>query len=190
MLGWNFSTNASQNHLNVGDRWSASFNVVATGPPYGPIPVDACITLACRAAGSGPVGNWFTSASLRPQTGGHDGIAQDYSFPDAQVWVEYGLPVVGNPTLPPAPPAPPGTAPIVVGPAVPVISPALTAANVGVSNISLQATTAGFLGAGFVKVGMKNRPIALKVAARSGPVRSKFEDSQRADSAPAVGRFE
>ncbi|MCI4332060.1 MAG: hypothetical protein L3K19_09505 [Thermoplasmata archaeon] len=190
MWGWNFSTHPALNQLHVGDRWTAAFNMVATGPPFGEVPVDACVTLNCRVAGSGAVDGWYTSATLSPQVGGRTGAIQSYSFPVAQVWVDYGLPSVGSPTLPPAPPAAPGAAPIVVGPLVPVAAPASVLANVGVANVSLQATAAGFLGAGFVRVSLKNRPIALRVAAKAGPVRSKFDSHSGPEGGPGVGRFE
>ena len=58
----------------------------------------------------------------------------------------------------------------------------------GVANFSLQATAAGFLGAGFMRVSLKNRPIAMKVAAKSGAQSSKFDaDQGRKDT--GVGRF-
>lgn len=190
MIAWNFSTKPSLNHLSVGDRWTASFNVVASGPPYALVPVDACLTVLCRAAGSSDVGGWFTSATLVPNVGGITGAAQTYSFPLSQLVVESALPGGASGALPPAPPSPPGAAPIPVGPIVPVAAPLGILANVGVANVSLQATAAGFLGAGFVRVSLKNRPIAMRIAAKSGSVRSRFESATSAESAPGVGRFE
>src|SRR5580658_776816 len=74
-LAWNWSTNASTNAIYVGDSWSASFNVIATGKPYTVVPVDACTTDDCKAAGRGagrglfPWANYLTdnNASLALQ---------------------------------------------------------------------------------------------------------------------------
>jgi len=78
-----------------------------------------------------------------------------------------------------------------VTPGVPVLSPVATTTTVGVANVSLNAAAAGFLGAGFVRVSMKNRPIAMQVAAMTGGrVSSKFDKAQREGGGPAFGRFE
>ncbi|MFI5414636.1 MAG: hypothetical protein ACHQ16_03100, partial [Candidatus Lutacidiplasmatales archaeon] len=62
--------------------------------------------------------------------------------------------------------------------------------NVGVANISLQAAAAGFLGAGFVRVQMKNRPIAMRIAAKSGGSQnSKFDAALRKGDS-GIGKFE
>jgi hypothetical protein len=59
-----------------------------------------------------------------------------------------------------------------------------------VANVSLQAGAAGFLGAGFMRVSLVNRPIAMKVAAKSGPVTSKFDKESMSKGDSSVGHFE
>jgi hypothetical protein len=184
-LGWNWSTNSSRDQLYVGDTWSASFNIVNTGPPYAQDPVLSCTTTSCKAAGSGSIDGLYSSVTytLPNQTG-----AQQISFPLATVNV-IGPTVAGPPPIvpPPAPPIPPGVA-IPVAPPTPVLVATPTTVVQGVANISLQATAAGFLGAGFMRVGLKNRPIAMKVAAKSGAQSSKF-DAEKGRKDTGVGRF-
>jgi hypothetical protein len=186
-LGWNWSTNATENAIYAGDSWTASFNIVNTGPPYVLVPVDACITTSCAAGHSGAVDGVYTWANYRP---GQNLSAITTSFPLGSVSVE----LTASPQLPPftppaAPLAPPGL-PIAILPATPVVIPTLTIQTVGISNVSLQAAAAGFLGAGFMRVSMKNRPIAMRMAALSKPATSKFEKAAAAGSTAGVGRFE
>ncbi|MCI4360457.1 MAG: hypothetical protein L3J91_02025, partial [Thermoplasmata archaeon] len=184
-LGWNWSTNKSRNQIYVGDSWSASFDIVNTGPPYALDPVLACTTVNCLAAGSGPISGLFSSVTYSPP---NSTATITQSFPLAQVKV-IGPTGVGPPPIvpPPAPPIPPA-APIVVGTPTPVLVATPSIVIQGVANFSLQATAAGFLGAGFMRVSLKNRPIAMKVAAKSGAQSSKFDaDRGRKDS--GVGRF-
>jgi hypothetical protein len=185
-LAWNWSTNKSRNQLFVGDVWSASFNIVNTGPPYTSAdPVLACVTLTCLAGGSGPINGLYSSVTYSPP---NSTSIITVSFPLATVAV-IGPTVVGPPPIvpPPAPPVPPA-APIVVGTPTPVLVATPTTVVQGVANISLQATAAGFLGAGFMRVSLKNRPIAMKIAAKSGAQSSKFDaDKGRKDT--GVGRF-
>ncbi|MFI5419078.1 MAG: hypothetical protein ACHQ2Y_09345, partial [Candidatus Lutacidiplasmatales archaeon] len=84
-LGWNWSKNASTNIMYVGDSWTASFNVVATGPPFALVPVDACTTAVCHAGGSSSVaGGLFTWATYVPYT---NNTVVVQSFPLGQVQV-------------------------------------------------------------------------------------------------------
>jgi len=185
-LGWNWSTNKTTNVMYVGDQWTATFNVEATGPPYTTVPVDACITAACHTGGSGTNNGIFTSATFVPFT--NNSVVTE-SFPLTTVVVEI-TPAGGAPPVapPPPPPVPPGI-PIVAPTGIPVIQQLGIGNTVGIANVSLQATAAGFLGAGFMRVSLKNRPIAMKVAAKSGVVTSKFEKaSQGTDS--GLGHFE
>jgi len=185
-LAWNWSTNKSENQIFVGDTWTASFNVVNTGPPYALDPVLACTTTPCKVAGSGPNQGLFSSMTYRLANVSSITVQ---SFPLGQVNV-LTLPPVGPPPIapPPPPPIPPG-APIIVAPvqAVPVLTP--TAVGQGIGTVSLQAAAAGFLGAGFMRVGLKNRPIALRVAAKAGPQQSKF-DMERSKKDSGIGKFE
>lgn len=193
-LGWNWSTVAGTNAMYVGDTWTASFNIIANGPPFFEgVPVDACVTADCRAGSSGSVDGLFTSANYRTPAGtpGENGsttVVQ--SFPLGVVTVEISATNGPPPTGPPPPPPTPPGIPVATPPALPVGNPVATINSVGVSNVSLQATAAGFLGAGFTQVSLKNRPIAMKVAAKSGAVTSKFDAGLKGSGGPGVGRFE
>lgn len=191
-LGWNWSTNASLNALYAGDEWTASFNVVNSGPPYDvQVPVDSCTTQACVAGGSGAIAGLFSWANY--VDGGNNSPTIIQSFPLAQLTIQITNPPEPPAVNPPPPPiAPPGL-PIITTVPQPVIVPTPTLNVLGVSNVSIQATSAGFLGAGFMRVSLKNRPIAMKVAALSkagGSGSSKFEKASAASSGAGVGRFE
>jgi hypothetical protein len=188
-IGWNWSQNKSANVMYIGDSWTASFNVVATGGPFRTVPVDACTTPVCHAGGSTAVNGIYTWASYVPSS--NTSIATE-SFPLATVNVELtaGLgPGIGAP--PPPPPVPPPFA--IAAPApLPVPQQIGVGNNVGVANLSIQAASAGFLGAGFVRVQMKNKPIAMRVAAKSGvksSASSKF-DAATTSRDGGVGKFE
>jgi len=186
-LGWNWSTNKSENAMYAGDSWTAAFNIINIGPPYTVVPVDACTTVSCVVAGSGPRGGVYTSATYIP---GNNQSVITASFPLATINIQL-TPSPGPPAItPPIPPIVPPGLPIVIAPATPVVVPTLTLNAVGVSQVSLQAAAAGFLGAGFMKVSMKNRPIALRVAAMSKKFESKFEKEGMRTSRNGVGRFE
>ncbi|MCI4327011.1 MAG: hypothetical protein L3K16_05180 [Thermoplasmata archaeon] len=187
-LEWNFSTIRADNVLYVGDTWTASFNIVTAGPPLDVVPVDACIAPGCRAGGSTAESGFYTWAYYVPRAN----LSSVYqSFPLATIDVELtgtGAPAGVGP--PPLPPAPPGIA-VPVAPTVPVLSPVATTTTVGVANVSLNAAAAGFLGAGFVRVSMRNKPIAMQVAAMStAKASSKFDKASREGGGPALGRFE
>ncbi|MFI5414156.1 MAG: hypothetical protein ACHQ16_00565, partial [Candidatus Lutacidiplasmatales archaeon] len=142
-LSWNFSVFPKYNALYVGDEWTASFNVVASGPPTGMVPVDACITTNCRGGGSTSVDSQYTWAYYIPRS---NGSSVFQSFGLAQVNVELaatGPPATGPP--PGFPAAPPGFGLPVATPN-PVGNPNATPALVGVANLSLNAASAGFLG--------------------------------------------
>ncbi len=186
--GWNWSTNKSQNAVYVGDSWTASFNLVNTGPPFAVDPVLECLTPSCQAAGMGAINGVYSWASYRVPNG--TGVVTQ-SFPLATVRV---LPpaVLGPPATAPAPPPPvPPGIPIVTAPAQPVPLPAPVLVGQGIATVSIQATAAGFLGAGFMRVGLKNRPIAVRVAALSQKnPGSKFEKAEAGQNSAGIGRFE
>jgi hypothetical protein len=186
-LGWNWSTNSTANIMFIGDYWTASFNVIATGPPYATVPVDACTTIDCKAGGSGAVLGQYTSATFVPYT--NTSVVTE-SFPLAVVAVQITPPTGPPPNVPPPPPPVPPPFAIPTAPPVPVVQQIGVGNNVGVANVSLQATAAGFLGAGFMRVGIKNRPIAMKVAAKAGPQASKFDSERGAARSTGIGRFE
>jgi len=186
--GWNWSANSSRNTMYVGDTWSVSFWIVVNGPPYRTVPADACVTFMCKVEGSQAVQGVYTSATYLPVT---NNSAVTASFPVAMVTVEVAPPVAAPITAPPAPPIIPPGIPIATGPAVPVVQPIPLSAQVGVGNIALQATAAGWIAAGFMRVSVKNRPISMAVAALSGKkVSSKFDAALSSSSAPSIGRFE
>jgi hypothetical protein len=185
-LGWNWSTNRTDNIMYVGDSWTASFNVIATGPPFAVVPVDACTTTNCRAGGSGAVDGVYTAATYVPYT---NNTVITSSFPLGQVTVESTPAITLPPVTPPPPAPPPPGIPVAAPTPLPVIQNIGIGNNVGVANVSLQATAAGFLGAGFVRVTVKNRPIAMKVAAKSGAMSSKF-DAGLASKDGGIGHFE
>jgi hypothetical protein len=186
-LGWNYSTIPKYNAMYVGDAWSASFNVIAAGLPTGQVPVDACILPTCKSGGSTSVNGIYTWAYYVPRA---NGSAVHQSFPLATVIVELtgtGIPATGPP--PPFPPTPPGI-PVPIAPAVPIPTPIATGSTVGIASLSLNAAAAGFLGAGFVRVSMKNRPIAMQVAAMSSKTfQSKFDKAAKEGSS-SLGKFE
>ena len=186
-LGWNWSTNRSQNLLYVGDYWTASFNVVNTGPPFARDPVLACTTNDCRAAGSGPNNGLFSSISYRAP---NSTVTVVMSFPLAAVLVILPSALGPPPINPPPAPPPPPPAPVVVIAPTPITVPTSVGVGQGIANFSLQAAAAGFLGAGFMRVGMKNRPVAVRVAAMSKKAESKFEREAKDRAGYGVGRFE
>jgi hypothetical protein len=187
VYAWNWSTTPSQNVMFAGDTWIASFWVMADGPPYAVVPLDACTTALCSVGGSHQLGGYYTAATYLPVT---NVTLLVQSFPLATIDVESpptGLPL---PTLPPPAiaPAPP---PIPVAPALPVLTPLGLGAQVGVASLSLQAAAAGFLAAGFTSISVRNKPMSVAVAAfagKSAPVRSRFEESTNKNA--SIGRFE
>ncbi|MFI5418814.1 MAG: hypothetical protein ACHQ2Y_07980, partial [Candidatus Lutacidiplasmatales archaeon] len=103
-LEWNWSRNASLNEMYVGDEWTASFNIIAPGPPFAKVPVDACTTDVCKSLGSTALNGLFTRDTFIPAT--NDTTVTE-SFPVAVVNVE-ALPTPTPAALPPAvPTAPP-----------------------------------------------------------------------------------
>ncbi len=187
-LGWNWSTVPTQNVMYLGDAWTASFNVMATGPPYATVPVDACVTTYCHIAGSSSVAGLYTLANYVPAS---NRSVLNQSFPVATVTVQTTTPVTAPPALPPTIPPPVGGLPVLTPVPIAIAPPVPVLAQLGIGTLSVQAAAAGFLGAGFMRVTVRNRPIAMKVAAKSGLASSqgsRFE-AQRSGG-PGVGRFE
>src|SRR5271157_434329 len=188
VYSWNWSTVASQNLMYAGDTWIASFWVMATGPPYGQDPVDACTTTYCALGESHALGGYYTSATYIPATA----VAPvTQSFPLATLDVQSPPTAIPPPTLPPAATAPPPPGIPITAP-LGLLSPVGVGAQVGVASLSLQAAAAGFIAAGFTAISVRNRPLSLAVAAlsqKSGPVRSRFEENTLKET-PGVGRFE
>ncbi|MCI4322735.1 MAG: hypothetical protein L3K03_01710 [Thermoplasmata archaeon] len=185
--GWNWSNNASQNAMYLGDTWSVSFFIVADGPPYTTVPIDSCITVDCRASGSTSVNGVYSSATYIPQT---NGTAETLSFPPATIQVI--LTPVPSPvpvSAPPPPPPPPGLIAPVISP-VSIQTPVGVSAQVPVGNVALQATAVGFLVGAAIRVSQRNRPMAVvNLAGKPQNFRSKF-DTDSGGSGVGVGRFE
>ncbi|MCI4364973.1 MAG: hypothetical protein L3K10_02780 [Thermoplasmata archaeon] len=166
-LAWNWSTNSSTNVMYVGDSWSASFNVLAAGPPYAVVPVDACTTDNCKAGGSGALAGIFTWADYLSN---NNATVALQSFPLAEVTVETaltGFNVPPPPSPPPAAPPPPG---IAVTTPVGIPQQIGIGQSVSVSNVSLQGVAAGAIAAGATRIGMKNKP--LRIATLSGKMKA------------------
>jgi hypothetical protein len=188
VYAWNWSTVPGQNSMYAGDTWIASFWVMAAGPPYGTVPVDACTTAYCAIGGSHALNGFYTSATYFPAT---NSTVLVQSFPLGTLSVE------APPTATPAPSLPPPSAPA-PPPGIPTPSPLTIAApigvgaQVGVASLSLQAAAAGFIAAGFTAISVRNRPMSIAVAAlaqKSGPFRSRFEEGPQKEST-GIGRFE
>ena len=170
-LAWNWSTDPTQNTMLVGDSWTASFNVIATGPPYAFVPVDACITQACSASGSGPISELYTWATFLR---GPSDTLTFTSFPLVRIHVEEApqgsLPVT---TSLPAPP------PQTAIPAAPVLPPLgspvpVSAGPTGAfAAFSIQAVAAGLLSAGFMRIGIRSRTVAMRVGVLGPASRSR-----------------
>jgi hypothetical protein len=166
-LGWNWSTIPSQNLLYEGDYWTVAFNIVNTGPPYARVPVLACTTVLCRAGGAGPNGGLFSSNQYYWANSTYFVVQ---SFPLATVTVV--APTITGPpppVPPPAPPNPPGGLPISSAPPPPLIVPTALVPTPATPSISPPAALAAFLGAGFMRVALGNRTMAMRVAVLNGP---------------------
>ncbi|HZY92972.1 MAG TPA: hypothetical protein VFG07_09430 [Thermoplasmata archaeon] len=177
-LGWNWSTTSSQNQMSVGDTWEAQFDIMATGPPYTFVPVDACITIPCLMAQSGSVNGFYTEASYSTSLTG-PAVAQ--SFPLAEIRV-VSVALTTVPTVPPPAPPPPGIAfPIAIGPQIPVAQPLPIALQSLLGGLSVNATAVGLIAAGMTRMAVKHRAVALRVASKSGLSRSQLEPIPRSE---------
>jgi hypothetical protein len=185
--GWNWSNNQSQNSMYLGDSWSVSFWVVADGPPYATVPVDACITVECRAAGSTSVGGVYSWATYIPAT---NSSVVTSSFPLATVQVvQTPTPAPAAVTPPIAPPPPPGLFIPIQAP-VAVQTPVGVSAQVPIIEVALQATAVGFLVGAAIRVQQRNRPMTVvNLAGKPKHIRSRF-DSEAGGNGAGVGRFE
>jgi hypothetical protein len=185
---WNWSSVAAANVMSAGDTWITSFWIMADGPPYELVPVDACTTPSCALGGSQAVGGEYTSATYYA-FGAISALVQ--SFPLASITVQTPPSAPPPPSLPPPPPVPPP--PAIPAPAgVPVLTTIGVAAQVGVASLSLQAAAAGFIAAGFTAISVRNRPMSIAVAQlahKTTPVRSRFEEAE-GKGAAAIGHFE
>jgi hypothetical protein len=176
VYGWNWSTDYADNQMQAGDTWIASFWVDAAGPPYGVEPVDACITPSCALSDSQALDGMYTSAIYIPST---NNTVLIQSFPVATIDVQSPPSNVPPPTLPsPPPPVPPPGIPVVGG--LPILTTIGVGAQVGIASLSLNATAAGFIAAGFGTIMNRNKPLSLRVAqlrGKSPPIRSRFDEA-------------
>ncbi|MCI4347336.1 MAG: hypothetical protein L3J97_01790 [Thermoplasmata archaeon] len=173
-FGWNWSNQPALNVMHLGDTWQASFSIDATGPPFGLLPVDACTTLGCIKAGSGTVGQSFTSITFR-EYGGANLVTE--SFPLGQVIVdpltEFSVPVAAPlPVLP-------GSAPIQTPPPSSPLVPPTPAPPIPAAAISVEAAAAGFIAAGLVRMGIRQPPMGTKQASVAGPISGKKRKKTR-----------
>lgn len=188
VLEWNWSTDPNSNALYQGDTWTALIQVMATGPPFGvPVPIDACETTQCVQNGSVPAGGFYTSA-MYLQPGSASPVSR--SFPLARVTVVLEGPGSGSSSSPPPAPGagipPPVLAPtpIVTPTPAPVVAPSAVASGL----VSIQATAAGFLAAGFARITLRPRKVSMRVAVK-GQVpnrKSLFDNGAQTSSERAV----
>ena len=179
----NWSNDPNLDTLSVGDAWSVEFGIIVTGPPYGSVPVYACTTGPCLTSGSGTVGGRFSSLSF--QSLGMQSEEND-SLPYANITVvPPRIPPGGSSapttTIPPAPPPPTVLpAPVALPSPVSIPTPVLVAIAVSVPTISLSAAAAGILSAGFARVVLQRRSIAVgqPVGNLIKPTRSAFDSDQ------------
>lgn len=190
VLQWNWSTDPNLNTLYTGDNWTAYLQVMATGPPVNtPVPIDACTTIECFDYGSVIVDGYYTSAAYFLPVVNHSITP---SFPLALITV-VGQPPNSLSSNPPPPPPTGGVSPPVPAPS-PVTSPVVQpvpvfASATSIGGLSVQATAAGMLAAGFAKVAIRPRTVAMKVGVKSGAVLSAF-DKKAQSASERVSRFE
>jgi hypothetical protein len=163
--GWNWSSDPLRNEMHLGDTWKVTFAVDSYGPPFGFLPVDACLTRACLSAGSGTVGGSYTSTTF--QAYGSQTVVT-YSFPLAQIELElltsYAVPVAQPP--PTTNGAPPPSAPL-----VPIVNaPPTAAAPIPASLVPMEAAASGFIAAGFIRLGIRRPGVSQKQASVTGPL--------------------
>ncbi len=193
-LAWNWSSDPNLNALYSGDEWSASFYLHAMGPPFDtPVPIDACVSVACQSNGSRPIGGVYSRVAFTPAwTSGAPPSLLTLSFPPALVIVESSKGPWSPPSIP-SPPPPPGPGLPLPSPTTnPVLipQPIVTIASTIVGGFSVQAVAAGVLSAGFARIVLQKRAIAQRQAVGNvvRPQRSAFEQERPTD--PNIGRFE
>jgi hypothetical protein len=189
----NWSADPLLNSLYVGQLWTVAFNITAAGPPYGSLPVYACTTGPCLAGGSGTIGARFSCLSFQPLAAASE---ENDSLPYANITVDPPrIPPGGSssPTtnVPPPPPPPTGLPnPVTTPSPVLIPTPVLTALAVGVPTISISAAAAGILSAGFARVVLQRRSVAVgqPVGNAVRGKRSAFEGERPTD--PTIGRLD
>ena len=185
VYGWNWSANASLNQMYYGDEWRVSFNLVNTGPPYGTVPAIVCDTKTCLSDGSVPVLGHVLVGALPPAEHDDAGDHVVPVSPSSSFRSSACRPARSSRRrLRSFPPRSRSSSrrrsPIRCRSGCPIVTP--------VGTFSIQATAAGLLMAGITRLTLKNKPIAMQIAAKTGPAQSKFDAAQR--QGPATGHFE
>jgi hypothetical protein len=187
IYGWNWSDSAALNSLLYGDFWSVSFLVYARAGPFGYVPVDACTTRLCNAQGEILVDgeySWLTYNS----SGNHTIVTS--TFPLALIDVIANNPPGPGPSPNPSPPVNPPSVNIPVGGTLP--APVAVPTALGAAVVPVQVALVGLVAAGFLRVTMRNRTVALRMAMqarRHKPRPSRFEPEGPAPD-QRLGRFE
>ncbi|HTT34697.1 MAG TPA: hypothetical protein VMH78_02360 [Thermoplasmata archaeon] len=156
VLSWSWNGLARYTSFGVGDEWTISFNEEAVGPPYGLVPLDACITSACTGAGSGKVQGLLSGIVFSPYG---NASMDNLSAPLAEVTV---MPSptqsasTGTNSPPPPPAVIPTPLPVLAPPSpVPVATPApgipAVVPTTILSGLSLTSLAAGILAAGVTR---------------------------------------
>jgi hypothetical protein len=193
-LGMEWRPNQWQNTLYVGDRWTLQFGFSVSAPPYGSVPVYACLTGSCLDNGSGTRNGSFSEIgwSMAPP-----GVENASSLPFANVSVDPPQVAPGGSSgpissvPPPPPPVPIGLpGPVTIPIPVSVPSPVVSTLLIAVPSVSLSALAAGILSAGFARVVLQRRAIQIgqPIGNKVRPKRSAFEAESPTDT--TVGRFD
>lgn len=66
VLGWNWTNSSGHPSVQSGDRWSVSFNLVASGGPVSASLLDECTTTACAALENGSGGSPYSGVEFAP----------------------------------------------------------------------------------------------------------------------------
>lgn len=177
-LTWAWATNESQPPLMMGDTWTMTFLVIATGPPFSTVPVDACITPGCLAAGSAEIDGSFSALEFTPD--GNTTMDVD-SAPLAMVQVVV-LPPTSTPPSSAPPSAPPAGGSPLPAPSTPapVSLPVPTHSTVlpsgaQPSSVSPTAVAGGILAIGVAGVFLRADPIRHRMAMRVGRIPGKTD---------------
>ena len=187
VYGWNWSDTPGENYLLLGDIWSVTFLVYAASGPFGAVPVDACAIAACGAEHGNFTDGLYTWATyLAP--GNHSRMVN--SFPLSVLDILANAP-------PPPPPSPtpgiPTTPPASLAPGIPPEPPAVAVPSViGAGAVPVQIAMLGLMAAGFTRISVRNRTVAMPMAMHSRhrrPTRSNFERDD-VERPPPIGRFE
>jgi hypothetical protein len=168
--GWNITDLPTTNGLTAGDTWSSTFFVESGGPPYGTVPVDACITRGCLESGSHSILGNFTENTYRPYEGS---LVAVLSFPVALTTVEPSLFTgIGSPPAAPPPGVPLGTPPGAGGTPPPTTAPP-PASPVPAPAVAISTFTSGIIAAGAIRLGVRRPGQEMKSATPTSKGRRK-----------------